>query len=46
MKNPWGDVTGIRPVKIARTMLGSGKTEKNFVDMFTNELNEIGRAHV
>lgn len=39
MKNPWGDVTGIRPVKIARTMLGSGKTEKNFVDMFTNELN-------
>ena len=39
MKNPWGDVTGIRPVKIARTTLGSGKTEKDFVDMFTNELN-------
>lgn len=34
----WGDVTGIRPVKIARTMLGSGKTEKDFISTFKNEL--------
>ena len=39
MKNPWGEVTGIRPVKIARTMLGSGKTKEEFVKMFENELN-------
>ncbi len=39
MKNPWGDVTGIRPVKIARTMLGEGKNEEEFINKFTNELN-------
>lgn len=37
MKNPWGDVTGIRPVKIARTMLSSGKSEKDFFEKFVNE---------
>ena len=39
MKNPWGEVTGIRPVKIARTMLRSGKTKDEFVEMFKNHLN-------
>ena len=39
MKNPWGDVTGIRPVKIARAMLASGKTEYDFITRFKNELN-------
>lgn len=39
MNNPWGDVTGIRPVKIARTMLGSGKTENDFIDKFRDELH-------
>lgn len=38
MKNLWGDVTGIRPVKIARTMLGSGGTKEDFVNKFQNEL--------
>ncbi len=36
--NLWGDVTGIRPVKIARTMLNSGKSEEEFIDKFKNEL--------
>lgn len=39
MEKLWGDVTGIRPVKIARTMLGSGKTEEDFIRTFKNELN-------
>ena len=39
MKNPWGEVTGIRPVKIARTMLRSGKTKDEFVEMFKNHKN-------
>ena len=38
MKNPWGEVTGIRPVKIARNMLGTGKTEYEFKDKFINEM--------
>lgn len=38
MKNLWGDVTGIRPVKIARTMLSSGYTTDDFVSKFRNEL--------
>ena len=39
MKKLWGDVTGIRPVKIARTLLAQGKTEKDFTDKFINEFN-------
>ena len=39
MNNPWGDVTGIRPVKIARTILGSGGTKEDFINKFKNELN-------
>lgn len=39
MSNPWGKVTGIRPVKIARTMLKNGKTEKDFSDMFQNDMS-------
>ncbi len=39
MNNPWGDVTGIRPVKIARTILSSGKKADDFVDKFKNGLN-------
>ena len=39
MKNPWGKVAGIRPVKIARTMLKDGKSEVDFVDYFKNELD-------
>ena len=39
MKNPWGKVTGIRPVKIARTMLKDGKSEMDFVNHFKNELD-------
>lgn len=39
MKNPWGDVTGIRPVKIARAMLSAGNTEKDFINKFKNEFN-------
>jgi len=39
MNNPWGDVTGIRPVKIARTILGSGGTKGDFINKFKNELN-------
>ena len=38
MKNPWGEVTGIRPVKIARNMLSTGKTEYEFKDKFINEM--------
>ncbi len=38
MKNPWGEVTGIRPVKIARNMLSVGKTEYEFKDKFINEM--------
>ena len=37
MKNPWGEVTGIRPVKIARTMLGKGKTKEKFINKFIDE---------
>ena len=39
MKNPWGKVTGIRPVKIARTMLKDGKSEMDFVNHFKTELD-------
>ncbi len=39
MKNLWGDVTGIRPVKIARTLLGSGSTKYDFINKFQKELN-------
>ncbi len=38
MKNLWGEVTGIRPVKIARTMLGLGCTADDFVSKFQDEL--------
>lgn len=38
MKNPWGEVTGIRPVKIARTMFDAGKTEDDFCNKFINEM--------
>ena len=38
MNNQWGTVTGIRPVKIARTMLKSGKTEEDFRNHFMGEL--------
>lgn len=37
MKNPWGDITGIRPVKIARTMLGEGKSTEEFINKFKND---------
>ena len=39
MKNPWGKVTGIRPVKIARTMLKDGKSEMDFINHFKTELD-------
>ena len=39
MKNPWGKVTGIRPVKIARTMLKDGKREMDFINHFKTELD-------
>lgn len=39
MNNPWGKVTGIRPVKIARIMLKDGKSDSDFVNYFINELN-------
>lgn len=42
MKNPWGDVTGIRPVKIARTALGSGSTQEEFISKFMNEFKVSG----
>ena len=38
MNNQWGTVTGIRPVKIARTMLKNGKTEDDFKNHFMSEL--------
>ena len=38
MNNQWGTVTGIRPVKIARTMLKNGKTEDDFKLHFMSEL--------
>ena len=39
MKNPWGKVKGIRPVKIARTMLGSGNSQDDFMQYFKSELD-------
>ena len=38
MKNPWGEVSGIRPVKIARNMLSVGCTADDFREKFVNEL--------
>ena len=39
MDNLWGNISGIRPVKIARTMLCGGYTEEDFKNKFINELN-------
>jgi len=39
MENLWGNITGIRPAKIARTMLTNGCTENDFIDKFTTENN-------
>lgn len=33
---PWGTLTGIRPTKIAMTMLGEGKTEQEIQDYMRN----------
>ncbi len=32
--NPWGEISGIRPVKIIRTMLKNGKTEQEAEEFF------------
>lgn len=44
MKNPWGNVTGIRPVKIARKMFFDGfcaeDIEKKFTDEFGTDLKK------
>ena len=37
MGNLWGDVSGIRPVKIARTTLGAGYDEDFFISKFKND---------
>lgn len=35
---PWGKLTGVRPVKIARTLLQSGATDQEVIRMFEQEI--------
>lgn len=39
--NPWGILTGIRPVKIAAKLIGEGKSESEVVSHFTGEYKTL-----